>query len=154
MIYQRESFAAVRDEVMPLLEKHWAEVAHYKDIPLDVDLDLYEEIERAGILRIYTARINSPGMAGHKQLIGYLAAMVRTNGHYKRSLQATQDVLFVDPAWRGCGGELIRHAEEELRLEGVQVLYQHVKAASTAGRLMEHIGYELVDLLYAKRLDR
>ena len=154
MIYQRESIAAVRDEVAPLLEKHWAEVAHYKDVPLDVDYSLYEEIERAGILRIYTARIHSPGMEGHKQLVGYLAAMVRFNGHYKGSLQATQDVLFVDPAWRGCGGELIRHAEEELRLEGVQVLYQHVKAASTAGRLMEHIGYELVDLLYAKRLDR
>lgn len=149
MVYARETFAGIRDEVMPLLQAHYLEVAHYKDIPLDVDVAAYDAVEAAGAFRVYTAR------TGAGALVGYAAFFVRANGHYRGSLQAVQDVLFVLPEARGLGGELIRYAEEQLTREGVQVVYQHIKVATPrTAALMERLGYEAVDTIFAKRLDR
>ena len=149
MVYARESFAAVLPEVMPLLAAHWAEVAHYKDIPLDVDVDAYLAVEATGAFRVYTAR------DGQGRLVGYAAFFVRANGHYRGSLQAVQDVLFLETFARGQGGELVRYAEEQLAAEGVQVVYQHIKVATPrTAALMVRLGYEAVDTIFAKRLDR
>ena len=149
MVYARESLAAVLPEVMPLLAAHWAEVAHYKDIPLDVDVEAYCQFEASGAFRVYTAR------NGNGVLLGYAAYVVRFNPHYRGSLQAHQDVLFLRPDARGLGGELVRYSEETLRAEGVQVITQHVKVATPrTGALMERLGYEAMDVIYVKRLDR
>ena len=148
MKYARETFAAIRDEVMPLLRAHWGEVAHYQDIPLDVDFEAYDRVEAAGQFHVFTARTEWDTLAG------YVAFFVRTNAHYKGSLQAVQDVLFVDRQHRGQGGALILYAENELRAMGVQVVYQHIKGATPrTGRLMEKLGYEPIDVIYGKRLD-
>jgi hypothetical protein len=40
-----------------------------------------------------------------------------------------------------------------LALEGIQVVYHHVKAAHNFGKMLERMDYKLVDLIYAKRLD-
>ena len=149
MVYARETFAGIRDEVMPLLDEHYLEVAHYKDIPLDVDFAAYDAVETAGMFRVYTAR------TGTGALVGYAAFFVRSNGHYRGSLQAHQDVLFMLPGSRGLGGELIRYAEEQLRAEGVQVVYQHIKVATPrTAALMVRLGYQAVDTIFAKRLDQ
>lgn len=136
-------------EALPLFAQHFQEISQYPDIPLDIDLDGYLQQARAGCLRVYTAR-----SAG--QLIGYTVFFVRRNLRYRSSLQASQDVLYLHPAYRKgrVGLKLIRFSEESLKAEGVQVLYQHVKAVRDEGRLMERLGYTLVDLLYAKRLDK
>lgn len=146
--YQREPSADWAEDAVPLFEAHRAEITHYPDIPLDIDWDWYRTVEAAGMLRCYTARKNGG-------LVGYCVLMVQRNHRYRSSLQATQDVLYVAPAHRHgrVGLGLIRHVEEALRAEGVQVLYQHTKAKRTEGALMDKLGYELVDLIHAKRLD-
>ena len=134
-----------------LLERHWAEVAHFKDIPLEVDWEAYAAAEVAGRLRLYTARI-----AG--ELVGYCAYFVNFNPHYKSSLQAVQDVIFLAPEHRNAsvGGHLLLFSEGLLRAEGVQVVYQHSKARADLdmGPLLKRRRYELVDTIWAKRLDR
>ena len=147
--YQEELVSAIWTELAPLLERHWLEIAHYPDIPLAPDRAAYEKFERAEALRCYTAR-------KEMVLIGYAVFFVHTNLHYSSSLQAQQDVLFVAPEHRGSsiGVRLIRYAERELGALGVQVIYHHAKRATNVGRLLEHLGYELIDGLYGKRLDR
>lgn len=147
--YQAELVADLWPEFDPLLKRHWSEIAHYADIPLEVDRETYEGMERAGALRCYTARA-----AGN--LIGYVVFFVRRNIHYSSSLQALQDVLFLDPHYRRgmAGATLIRVAETRLRAEGVQVIYHHVKRTNRVGELLVRLGYELVDEVYAKRLDK
>lgn len=88
-------------------------------------------------------------------LVGYALFFVRSNPHYKSSVQAVQDVIYLAPGVRGgTGYKFIAWCDAQLAAEGVQAVYQHVKAAHDFGRLLERQGYELVDFIYAKRLDR
>lgn len=146
--YQREPVAGLWDEAWELLKAHWEEVAHYKDIALNPDVGLYDAMEKAGALRCYTARVDG-------KLVGYAVFFVRPNAHYKQCLVAQQDVLFVLPAYRlgRTGITLIRVAEKALRADGVQVVYHHAKRTNRVGELLARLGYELVDEIYAKRLD-
>ena len=149
--YSRETLAAVRAAgIEALLVEHYHEIAHYPDIEFDPDWETYAKLEEAGRLHIFTARV-----AG--ELVGYSVHIVAPNLHYKRSLQAVQDILFVHPAHRRgfVGYKLIRFADSELEAFGVQVSYHHSKATHPAlGRLLERQGYELIDFLHGRRLDR
>jgi hypothetical protein len=52
--FQREAIEDVVDEIRPLLERHWQEVAHYPDIPLIPNWQAYDQLQANGLLRIYT----------------------------------------------------------------------------------------------------
>jgi GNAT superfamily N-acetyltransferase len=149
--YQAESLALIWDEVFPLLRLHKDEVAHYQDIELDPDIEAYNRAEELGMVRVFTVRTDG-------KLIGYIAYFVRPNMHYRKSLQAVQDVLFLHPDYRRgrVGMELIAFADRRLAEEGVQATYQHVKCKPglNFGPLLERLGYECVDHIWAKRLDR
>lgn len=144
--YARESVADVAAEIQPLLEAHWREIAHYQDIALKPDWDFYRQ---AKTVRVYTARADGT-------LIGYGVFFVSHNKHYMGSLQAVQDILFVAPEYRGrtVGPRLIRFCEDMLREEGAQCVYHHVKVAHDFGPLLRAMGYEEVDTIWAKRLDK
>lgn len=144
--YAREQIVDVVEEIKPLLEAHYREIAHYPDIALKPDYQRYIAAEGLGTLRIFTARVDGA-------LVGYAVYFVTPALHYCDSIQAHQDILFVHPDYRRStvGLRLIRHADESLGREGVQVIYQHSKAAHSIGRVLERQGYELVDEIYAKR---
>ncbi len=149
LVFARENGLEVFDEALPLVLAHYQEIATWHDIPLDPDLAAYAEVERAGMLRTYCAR-NAYG-----QLVGYAVFLVRHNLHYRQSKQALQDVLYLDPAYRGraLGLRFIRWCDEQLAAEGVQVVYQHVKRAHDFGPLLERLGYQPLETTYARRLD-
>jgi GNAT superfamily N-acetyltransferase len=145
---QEEKFSDVYEEAKPLLEEHWGEIATYSDIKLDVDFDAYKLAEEAGFLRVFTVRSGT-------ELVGYLAAFIRSHVHYKQSLQSFVDVVFLKPEYRnaGVGKTLIEFTDKELREEGVQVNYHHVKLRHPAlGKLLEYMGYEAIETTYARRL--
>lgn len=148
MKFQREGLADIRAELEPLMYAHYKEIAHYQDIELDPAWDAYFEIEKIGAMRMYTARHSSTG-----ELIGYCVFFVRPNMHYKNSVQAAQDVLFIKSTERGTGVKFILWCDKQLAAEGVQVVYHHVKAEHDFGKMLKRIGYKLVDLIYARRLD-
>lgn len=152
MEFQRESITTkLIDEMRPLLQSHFVEIAHYQDIPLDPDFSTYRSAEVAGLLRVFTAR-----MPETYELIGYAIFFVRFNLHYQASLQAVQDVLFLHPIVRGkmLGAKFISWCDEKLKAEGVQIVYHHVKSDHNFGPLLERMGYELVDYIYGRRLDK
>lgn len=147
--FARENLESVRSEIEPLLEAHWHEVAHYLDIKLNPDWEFYSLIEEDNRLRLFTARDDG-------RLIGYAVFFVGPNRHYKDSIQAVQDVIFLHPEYRGAklGAKLILFADEQCKSENIQVIYHHIKAAHDFGPLLVSCGYELVDLIFAKRLDK
>jgi GNAT superfamily N-acetyltransferase len=146
---RKERMRDVIEEIKPLLAAHYREIAHFPDIPLDPDYTRYAEMELKGVIRIFTVR-------DREQLVGYAIYFVMPSLHYQGSKQAFQDILFLHPAYRKgfVGAELIRTADAELRDEGVQVVRQHVKAAHDFGKLLTHLGYEIEDHIWTKRLDR
>lgn len=148
MEFKRERAHDVWQEMIPLMEKHWEEIAHYKDIPLNPDYETYLKMEDANILRVFTAR-DDDGV-----LIGYAVFFLKHNLHYKDSYQALQDIIYVDPERRGIGARLILWSEKQLKADGVQVVCQHIKASTPhTVELFERLGYEKIDIILGKRLD-
>jgi hypothetical protein len=90
------------------------------------------------------------------QLVGDAVFGVGRNKHFMGSLQAVQDIVFVHPQARGgIGRQLLAHCDKALGKEGVQVVYQHQKLAHPAlGEVLRSLGYEPVEVIWAKRLDK
>lgn len=148
--FQREEWTSkFYNECIPLFEDHYKEIAHYQDIPLSINFKKYLEAENTYRLRVFTAREDG-------ELIGYAVFFVSFNLHYSSSYQAVQDVLFIDPSTRGqgLGSAFIEWCDSQLKEEGVQVVYHHVKTAHNFGPLLESLNYELIDLIYGRRLDK
>lgn len=139
-------------ELIPLLIAHYHEVAHFKDIALAPDRAGYQRIWDAGMLRIYTARKDA-------RLIGYMVGFITPSLHYCPKVFFNQDILFVAKQWRGSriGVDLIGFAHQRMRDEdGVDVCFQHTKSKpelNIGPMLCRLLGYEEVDIIYAKRLD-
>ena len=147
MRFQREKVYDLWSEVMPLLEAHYREIAHYQDIPLEPDRPLYEMAEASGSLRVFTARAGS-----HDALVGYAAYFVREHPHYVSLLNATMDVVFLLPAFRGNGLEFIAWCDSQLKAEGVETVTQHVKVKHDFSPMLERMGYEWVEKIMVRRL--
>ena len=145
MVFSRETMDAYK-EAKPLLEAHYKEISHYQDIALKVDQNSYMALEKAGYLRIYVARVDG-------KMVGYAVFLIKRNIHYINSLQALQDVLYIDPGHRGKGLKFIAWCDDQLREESIQVVYHHVKLSHDFGKALERIGYERIETIYGRRLD-
>lgn len=110
-------------ELLPLLQKHYDELTLNKDVvELAPDWARYADIEEAGKLYIFTLR-DGP------TLVGYSLFFLDTHLHYADLLVASNDVLFVDPAYRktGDGAKLIQFSEDCLTALGARKITWHVK---------------------------
>lgn len=161
-LFRREKFVDVIDEAEPLLRAHWHEIARFPDIPLDIDQRTYMLAEAAGMLRIFTARVErradvaADRAVRHLDLVGYAVYIVSVHPHYKGSLQAKQDVVYVEQASRGrwIGYKLLKYADAELTAEGIEVAHQHQKIAHPAlGVILKRLGYEPAEVIWTKRLN-
>lgn len=137
------------DELVPIIAAHYHEIANFKQVACEPDFSRYEALDKAGFLRVYTARLDG-------KLVGYSVFSVLNPIHFKRSLQAHEDLLFLDPKMRkGLDGyRFIRWCDQELTKEGVEVIYHHVKRDHNHGALLERQGYELVDMVWGKYVKR
>jgi len=143
--FQKEIASECFDEALPLLVEHYKEVYQFKDIPLKPDFIKYKQIEEVGLIRTFTARDNG-------ELIGYAIFVVHNHLHHKSSLQAIQDLLFIKKDKRGFGKDFIAWCDEQLKLEGVQVVMHHVKIEHDFGSLLERNDYKMIERVYARRL--
>jgi len=147
LTFQQEKIQDIYDEMLPIFIAHYHEIAHYKDIKLEPNVAEYFKMEDAGFLKAYTAREDG-------ELIGYAVYLVRHNLHYKSSLQAQQDIIYISKEKRGFGKDFIKFCDDELRKMGVQVVRQHIKFAHDWSKVLERMGYEKEDMLLSKRLDK
>lgn len=148
VFFAREKYSKeLVDEMLPLWKEHYDEIALYKDIPLSPDLKVYGAAEFADILRIFTARQEG-------KLIGYEVFLVHNHPHYSTCRSANQDILFLSKDLRRgfMGYRFIKWADEMLKEDGVQVVFQHVKVSHDFSPLLKRLGYVEHDILYSKRL--
>lgn len=105
------------DEMKPYFPVHWEELALYKDkMPLDPDYDLYLRREEEGAVSCVTLRENGV-------LCGYWISFISNGVHYKSTLTATMDILYVAPEHRGnkSGFILADKVKSELKRRGVKM---------------------------------
>ncbi len=146
--YQEEKMVDIVEEVKPLLETHWQELANHKDTrPLDPDYDGYIRLNDADMVRIFTARVDGV-------LIGYICYAIANNLHYKDWKYAVCDVYYVSPKYRNnkIGADMFILAEAWLRGMGIQSTTAHVKVSHPHDELFEYLGYTLVERHYEKVL--
>lgn len=153
MLFEREviSEAFLTKQMWPLLERHYKEISAFQDIALKPAFEKYLLMERAGSLRCFVTLDETDEMA----LVGYAVFFVNHNLHYSDSLQAVQDVLYLERSERGkgAGKTFVSWCDDELRREGVQVVYHHVKTKFNFGPMLETIGYKHIENIYGRRLD-
>lgn len=152
--FRVERWRDLREEMLPLLVRHWREVAlNHDDVPLDIDEHRYRQMDEAGVLHIVTAR-----QAG--ELVGYHVSMLSPHLHYASTLHAITDVYWVAPERRAgrLGLRLFQAVERELqavrRARGLRVMkvFTGVKVHIDNSPLFEHLGYRRVEYLYSKLL--
>jgi hypothetical protein len=145
--YQVETLAATRDEAMPLLDRHYDEIAQFKDVQkLDPDWDAYAALERAGKLWVMTVRDRG-------SMIGYIVMLVGRSLHYKLVV-ASEDIHYLLPAYRRglTGYKLIAKAKQAMKERGAQLVIMRCNAGQAHGALFERLGAELQDLVYVFKL--
>lgn len=146
--YQQESLVTVKADIIPLLGKHWEEVALNKEkIKLNPDWDAYANLEDAGVLKIFTARADG-------KLIGYFVVFVKSHIHYKDHLFCYNDLIFIDEEYRKgfTSPRLIKFAEKCLKADGVEVMIVNTKMHKPFDSLLVWLGYKHIENLYSKVL--
>ena len=153
--FQAERVAECREDILPLLHAHWTEVALYRDkIELAPDFARYQAAEDAGTLFVVTARDGGT-------LIGYAVFFVSQNLHYKHSIVAMNDVVFVARARRGIiGARLIQNAErlvcEFVRQRSPGSVFRvmwHIKTQQDWSPLLERMGYGREEVVMGRVFD-
>jgi GNAT superfamily N-acetyltransferase len=147
--FQTETVDQIWPDMGPLIAEHWRALARNQDlVPLDVDIDMYRAIERAG--RLMVAAVRNDGA-----LCGYAVYMVTFHPHYRTTLFANADLFWVTPDRRGAGVgmRMFRFVEEQLRGMGVKVMNTYYKTAHPeAERLLEALGHEKIEAVFQKVL--
>jgi len=143
---EHECLTNAKKDIIPLLDKHWAETEPNQDtIKLDPDWKEYALLDSLGILRIFTARNNG-------ELIGYCVVMVSKSIHHKDHIFASTDVIYVKPEYRktATGSDLIKFAESHCKENGVSLMTLNMKTEFPFDNLMTRMGFNLLERVYHK----
>jgi hypothetical protein len=143
-IYSEE----LMDEMKPLWERHKKELEAYEEMELAPDLSLFKACEAAKILRIYTIRKEN-------RLIGYNIFLVTRDPHFKGYLIANQDLVFIEVSERKgmVGYQFMKWCDNELKHEGIQVIFQRINVNHDHGALLKRLGYKPIDVVYRRNLN-
>lgn len=147
-VYGLDSFVGIREEIEPLLDQHWEEIALNKDtIKLNPDWEKYATLDANGLLRVFTARNDG-------KLIGYFVVILSVSLHYSDHLFAHNDIIFLAKESRKgmTGVKLIKYAEKHLAQEGVKQLFINTKRHQPFDPILERLKFNEVEKVYAKVL--
>jgi hypothetical protein len=131
----------------PLFEAHYQEIAWRKEkIALEPDYAQYQVLADARRLIVVTAR--TPDAV----LIGYALWFVMPHLHYKSTMFAYNDILYIAPEYRksGAGRDLLRFSEVTVLGFDVKVLTLHIKNCLDWSPLAASEGYEAVESTHMK----
>jgi len=131
-------------EAMDLFNKHYTEIAERTDvIKLDPDLDSYERLLALKMLEVHTIRDDN-------KLIGYSLWFVTNHIHYKKSVTASSDVLFIAPEYRkgSTGIKFIKWSVEKIKERNPQRIMFHVKDSVDYSPIIKRMGANFFESIY------
>ena len=146
--YACADIATLAPEIAPLMRANWAERhANAPRYALEPNLDVYCDAEERGLLRLYTAREN-------RALVGYMVVLVASRPHAVSDTVGAVDALYVSPSHRanGVATDLLRFAEERLKLAGVTTMAVGANDPRIVRWLRMTSGYSYAETLLEKEL--
>jgi hypothetical protein len=139
-----EPVASLWSEMEPLLMEDQTEVGFLPPGKLNPAREQYEGLEKAGALRVFTAR--HLGV-----LIGYNSFIIHPHLHYWPDSWASQDALYIRRQWRGRTAiRFILWTDAELANLGVAVIHRTSTIRREYGRTLERLGYKGFETSYLK----
>lgn len=148
MRFQQEPYSDMLiAEMRPLWSTHDKEIPQL-GIKFDPDLKAYRQMYMQNALRIFTARIA-------ELLVGYQVYFIGYHPHRRGSLEATQDVLYLDPEVRQglAGYKFVKWCDRELEKSGVKAIHHPIDAQHDFGPILERMGFRLTDLTYSRKVE-
>ena len=142
---QPEPFAPFLEEVKPMLDLHYDELALNRDkVPLSPQYEEYLRRDALGMVVTITLRKDG-------QLVGYWSGFKAPALHYSTCLTLHMDIFFVHPDYRdgSAGIKLFKAMEKEAKRQGVQRLFVGSKVHKDASRLFEALKYTKVETTYS-----
>ena len=149
LVYAVDPWSTYAADAVKLWPLHWEEIALDKDhVPLDVDMERYAELDAAGQLHIVTARDDD------ERLQGYVLYVTMPHLHYKSTLHAFMDVLYLAPMHRKglAGYRLLTWAESTLRARGVRKVFMGGKMHYDLAPIYARLGYTEIERHFSKML--
>jgi L-amino acid N-acyltransferase YncA len=146
MRYEKETFDSVINDIKPLLEDHYEEIALHKDkIPFSPNYFMYKELEDKGILDIFTARKDD-------ELVGYCILFTMPHLHYYTTVFSNVDIFYIKPEYRGkmVGIRLNKFVESQLKKKGVKVINHHIKYEHDFSQMLYRDNYEDAEKIVSK----
>lgn len=146
--YELAEWQTFREEVKPLLPLHWQEIALDKEsVPLDPDWDEYDRLAEMGRLHLLTVRDDD-------KLVGYYVGIVKPHLHYKSTLMAFNDVMYIKPEYRQgmVGVRIFKEIERTLKDRGVQKMFMNTKEHHNFGVILERLGWHKAETNYSKTI--
>lgn len=149
--YDIEPLSGCWPEIEAIGRAHWQETMEYYrgKQPYAPSYDRYNSYDKAGWLITFTARDSETG-----QMVGY-SLMYLVPSMHTQTMIATEDTIFLLPEYRRGRNGLRFHQfiESELRERGAREIVVTAKPGSAACRLLEHIGFSVINHQYSKHLD-
>jgi len=150
MDFAQEDWDAIKVEADDLFLEHQQEVGFYNDVQvLSVDHALYDAVNKRGRIRFYSARENGV-------LVGYAMFILGYSGHYKDSLRATNDCLYIESEHRKglAGYKFMQWCETQLSADPAKIKFiiWKTKTNHDFGPILKRQGYALEELTYSKHI--
>lgn len=148
IVYATEPIENCWEDFVRLAQDHWHETMQWQHgkQPFNPSFARYNTYEKAGLLVWFTARDDG-------KLIGHAAAYLSPSMH-TQALIATEDFIFLIPEYRH-GRNGLRFAEfmiTEMTKRGAVEITATVKPDSPAAKLLDFLGFEVVNYQCSKHL--
>jgi len=139
----------IKDELLPLNEKHYEEDFRSDAALLDIDWDAYNKMYEEGSMLTVTARDGD-------ELIAYMTTTVGCHAHIRDYKIADMDTLFVHEDYReqGIATDLLETTEEILADQGVTWFTTTFRDERVAESVTGKHGYTKVECTFGKTLEK
>lgn len=127
-----------------ILQEHKEELCLYPGAELNPDWNAYRKLFEKGVLAVVTARRNN-------EIVGYTVNFISRHLHYS-FLYGVNDIIYMHPEYRGYGIKLIKTTERLLKDKGVEFFSMSIKPHVDFRRVLEKLGYHLLEYQYFRRL--
>ena len=136
------------DEMLELARSHWHETMQWQHgkQALNPKKGRYLQYGQMGCFFQFTARDNG-------KMVGYAGMYILPSMHTQQ-LIATEDTIFLLPEYRHGRNALrfFQYVEQECAKRGAREISATTKPGTGAGRILEHLGFTLVNYQYSKHL--
>ena len=148
MFYSEEKSDAIINR-HDFLEMHYEELALHKDaIPLKPDFERYYSLESKKQLKVFTLRTDE------KVLIGYAVFIIGPMLHYKSTICAVNDLLYIKKEYRQgvTGIKFIKYCESKIKEHGAHKITWHIKESNNFFPILKRMGYIIEDIIVGRIL--